>query len=167
MQNEKYPSPDLGSVHIKKFLLDPPLLLEHFNYEDAQAFLKLGREEQYRTGDIVIQEGEKEEAIYLVSRGKLSLLKGHVVISELKEGYVFGESFLFKKFNSNTKIQSEGDVVLLKFDRFDILNFFKNNPKILFEIFTKNIINIQNNKINKLYTQVKLLNNNLLEKNYK
>jgi hypothetical protein len=52
------------------------------------------------------------------------------------------------------KVISEGDSQLLNFKRYDTLNFFRKKPEKLFNIFTRNIIEIQQAKISDTNNQL-------------
>jgi hypothetical protein len=61
------------------------------------------------------------------------------------------------------KVVSEGDSQLLKFERYEALNFFRKKPEKLFNIFTRNIIEIQQQKISNMNVQLLQLKKRLLD----
>ncbi len=156
---------DILPDYTRKFLKDPPLLLKNFHYEDVLAFLKMGKEERYVTGDVVIQDGEVVSCAYLIAEGEFSVWKENIQLAELEEGHFLGESFLFSKVNRLAKVQSDSESVLLKYERYEVLNFFRKRPEKLFNIFTKNIIEIQQRKIHNMNMQLIKLKKKLLDEN--
>lgn len=149
--------------YAKKFLKEPPSLLNGFHYEHIEAFLTCGTEERFVAGDIILKEGDPIKCAYLIGKGSISLWKDNIELSLVEEGNFIGETFLFSKFNSPGKILSEGDTILLKYERYEVLNYFRKKPEKLFNIFTKNIIDIQKKKIISLNMQLIKLKKRLLE----
>ncbi|MEQ9310481.1 MAG: cyclic nucleotide-binding domain-containing protein [Balneolaceae bacterium] len=162
MSTDNNASGDLMSDHIKKFLKEPPLLLKNFHYEDVLEFLELGIEERFQSGDIILNESEYVNSAYLVADGKVSIWKDNIQLATLSDGNFLGESFLFSKNNRMAKVTAEDDCVLLRYERYDALNFFRKKPEKLFNIFTKNIIEIQQRKISNMNVQLLNLKKRLL-----
>lgn len=153
---------DLMSDHIKKFLKEPPLLLKNFHYEDVLEFLDLGIEERFQSDDIILNESEYVNSAYLVASGRVAIWKDNIQLAVLSDGNFLGESFLFSKNNRMAKVTAEGDCILLRYERYDALNFFRKKPEKLFNIFTKNIIEIQQRKISNMNVQLLNLKKRLL-----
>jgi len=148
--------------YIKRFLKEPPLLVKNFHYEDVLEFLQLGIEERFMAGDVIINEAEYVNSAYLVAEGTVTIWKDNIQLATLSEGNFLGESFLFSKNNRMAKVTSETDCVLLKYHRYETLNFFRKKPEKLFNIFTKNIIEIQQKKISNMNIQLLNLKKRLL-----
>ncbi|MEX0720852.1 MAG: cyclic nucleotide-binding domain-containing protein [Balneolaceae bacterium] len=150
------------SDYYKKFLKEPPLLLKNFHYEDVLEFLQLGKEERFLTDEIVLNESEYVNSAYLVAEGKVSIWKDNIQLATLGEGNFLGESFLFSKNNRMAKVTAVGNCILLRYERYEALNFFRKKPEKLFNIFTKNIIEIQQRKISNMNVQLLNLKKRLL-----
>jgi CRP-like cAMP-binding protein len=147
---------------MRKFLKEPPLLLKNFHYEDVLAFLQMGMEERFLPGDTIVSEEEVVNSAYLIAEGKVSIWKDNIELANLTEGNFIGETFLFSKNNRMAKVTSEGESILLKYERYDVLNFFRKRPEKLFNIFTKNIIEIQQKKVHNMNVQLISLKKRLL-----
>ncbi|WP_445666107.1 cyclic nucleotide-binding domain-containing protein [Fodinibius sp. AD559] len=158
-QAEKEAAPE----YIRQFLKEPPLLLRNFHYEDIMEFLNLGMEERFVQDDVIINEEEYVNSAYLISKGKVSIWKDNIQLATLTKGDFLGETFLFSKNNRMAKVVSEGDSQLLKFERYEALNFFRKKPEKLFNIFTRNIIEIQQKKISNMNVQLLQLKKRLLD----
>jgi len=158
-QAEKEATPE----HIRQFLKEPPLLLRNFHYEDIMEFLNLGTEERFVQDDVIISEEEYVNSAYLITKGKVSIWKDNIQLATLDKGKFLGETFLFSKNNRMAKVVSEGESQLLKFDRYEALNFFRKKPEKLFNIFTRNIIEIQQQKISNMNVQLLQLKKRLLD----
>jgi len=149
--------------HIRAFLKSTPHLLNNFHYEDVHAYLNMGEEQRYENGELIVQEGDSVTSSYLIAVGNVSVWKEGIQLARLSEGDVIGESFLFKRINTIARIQAETSVIVLRFERYDVLNFFRKRPGKLFNIFTKNIIEIQQQKIQNMNLQVISLKKRLLD----
>lgn len=167
MMNENQAEKDSTPEYIRQFLKEPPLLLKNFHYEDIMEFLNLGVEERFLQDDVVINQAEYVNSAYLIAEGKVSIWKDNIQLAILEEGNFLGETFLFSKNNRMAKVISEGESKLLRFKRYEALNFFRKKPEKLFNIFTRNIIEIQQHKISNMNVQLLQLKKRLLsDKNW-
>ncbi len=148
--------------YIKKFLKEPPLLLRNFHYEDVMEFLQLGVAERFIPDDIILNESEYVNSAFLVAEGKVAIWKDNIQLATLSEGNFLGEAFLFSKNSRMAKVTAESNCILLRYERYDALNFFRKKPEKLFNIFTKNIIEIQQRKISNMNVQLLNLKKRLL-----
>ena len=165
MLNEGNRPLDIMPEYTRKFLKKPPLLLKNFHYEDVLGFLKMGKEERYVAGDVIIKDEDVVSSAYLIAQGTVTVWKDNIELAELSEGSFLGETFLYSKVNRMAKVQAEGDAIVLKYERFEVLNFFRKRPEKLFNIFTKNIIEIQQKKIHNMNMQLIKLKKKLLDEN--
>jgi CRP-like cAMP-binding protein len=149
--------------YMRDLLKDPPHLLKNFHYEDTLAFLKLGEQIRFVEGDTIIREDEYVNSAYLIASGKVSIWKENIQLATLDERNFLGETFLFSKNNRLAKVTCEEDCILLMYDRYDTLNYFRKRPEKLFNIFTKNIIEIQQNKIANMNSQLFALKKRILD----
>ncbi len=162
---DKQDNTDKTPEYLKKFLKEPPLLLRNFHYEDVLEFLQIGVEERYMDSDSILNESESVNSAYLVATGKVAIWKDGIQLATLSEGNFLGEAFLFSKNSRMAKVTAEGDCILLRYKRYDALNFFRKKPEKLFNIFTKNIIEIQQRKISNMNVQLLNLKKRLLNDN--
>lgn len=136
--------------------------MKNFHYEDLTEFLKVGEVEKYDADDVIIKEGTLINSAYLVASGKVSIWKNNIQLTMLESGSFLGEAFLFSKNYRMAKVVSEGPSLLLHFQRYDTLDFFRRKPEKMFNIFTRNIIEIQQSKIKKSNNQIIHLKKQLL-----
>jgi len=148
--------------YTKKFLQEPPLLLKNFHYEDVLEFLQLGIQEKFQPDDVILNESEYVNSAYLVAEGRVAIWKDNIQLASLSDGNFLGEAFLFSKNNRMAKVTAESGCILLRYERYDALNFFRKKPEKLFNIFTKNIIEIQQRKISNMNVQLLNLKKRLL-----
>lgn len=162
MSNENEINRNLMPQYKRNLLINPPHLLKNFHYEDILAFLDVGKEEKFVSGETVVNEEENVSSAYLVAQGKVGIWKEGIQLAVLEQGSFLGETFLFSKQNRMAKVVSENDTILFKFERYDSLNYFRKRPEKLFNIFTKNIIEIQQKKISNMNVQLLNLKKRLL-----
>ncbi len=162
MTNDSHTEKDVTPEYIRRFLKDPPVLLKNFHYEDIMEFLNLGVEERFLQDDVIVNESEYVSSAYLIVDGKVAIWKDNIQLAILSDGNFLGETFLFSKNNRMAKVVSEGESVLLRFERYEALNFFRKKPEKLFNIFTRNIIEIQQKKISNMNVQLLQLKKRLL-----
>ena len=165
METENQGEKEAAPEYIRQFLKEPPLLLKNFHHEDIMEFLNLGKPEKYMQDDIVVNEGDYVNSAFLISNGEVSVWKENIQLATLKKGEFLGEAFLFSKNNRMAKVISEGEAQLIKFERYDALNFFRKKPEKLFNIFTRNIIEIQQKKISNMNVKLLQLKKRLLDDN--
>jgi len=140
--------------HLLDLLKDPPNLLKNFHYDDVLAFLELGEQIHFIKGDTIVSEDEYVNSAYLIAEGKVSFCKENIQLSILGKKEVLGETFLFSRNNWMARVECEEDCTLLKYERYVALNYFRKRPEKLFNIFTKNIIEIQQSKISSMNSQL-------------
>ncbi|MDZ7693847.1 MAG: cyclic nucleotide-binding domain-containing protein [Balneolaceae bacterium] len=162
MSNDGIPKQEETPDYIRKFLKEPPLLLRNFHYEDIMEFLNLGEPVQFFQDDVVVKDSEYVNSAFLIAEGRVSVWKDNIQMAVLSEGNFLGETFLFSKNNRMARVVSEDDSLLLRFERYDALNFFRKKPEKLFNIFTRNIIEIQQQKISNMNVQLLKLKKRLL-----
>lgn len=162
MENNQGQSNEAIPAYLRGYLKEPPALMKNFHYEDVLEFIQLGVEKRFVQDDVIINEEDYVNCAYLIVEGKVSIWKDNIQLTILSSGSFLGETFLFSKNNRMAKVVAEGECILLKFERYDALNFFRKKPEKLFNIFTRNIIEIQHGKISNMNVQVLQLKKRLL-----
>lgn len=161
-KTEKQKREGTSPEYIRRFVKEPPILMKNFHYDDVMEFLEISEEKRFSKDDIIISEGEYVNSAYLVAEGAVGIWKDNIQLATLKEGAFLGETFLFSKNNRMAKVVAEGDCLLLEYERYNALNFFRKKPEKLFNILTRNIIEIQQKKINNMNIQLLQLKKRLL-----
>ena len=156
-RTSKKPVPD----YIRQFLKQPPQLLKNFHYDDVMEFLKIADIKSYEAGEGIVEEGAVIESAYLVAEGTVTVWEDGVRLTSLEPGSFIGEPFLFSKNFRMSKVTSDGASRLLLFRRYDTLNFFRKKPEKMFNIFTRNVIEIQRQKIKETNEQLARLKKQL------
>lgn len=155
---------DASSEEIRALLSPSPPILNGFHYEDMVDFLKLGEGRQFQNGDPVSDpENSGSATAFLVVSGDVSLWSDGIQLTRLNRGSFYGEAFLFKREPPSVHLQADSEVSILLFRRFEVLTYFKKRPAKLFNIFMKNIIELQQGKILSMNQQIVQLKRRLLD----
>ena len=75
----------------------------------------------YKPGDIVISEGDRDDALYLIIRGAVTVTKGREIVANLQDGDFFGEMALLGDQIRTATVKIEKPSTLLRLRRKDIL----------------------------------------------
>lgn len=107
------------------FMLD-----DIINSPDLDQYLK-----SYKTGRIVLLEGDDSQDLYILVSGELEILKGNKKISEIGEaGSLFGDmSFLLRSKRTAT-VKAKSDVKALCIPKEEITAFLREYPDVAREI---------------------------------
>ena len=101
----------IGTVPLLKGL--PPGVLEKLA-EHARLV-------NFLAGDIVIGEGERGDALYIITHGVVVVIKGHAVVAELRNGDFFGEMALLGDQVRTATVRTKTPTTLLRLRRRDVL----------------------------------------------
>lgn len=128
-----------------------PRLLRNFPQEDLRHFMSLGRTIHYKPYDtIVVESDEPANAAFLIVSGRVFVTKDGVKLAEIGEGDFLGETFLFNQGSRIASAIADTDALALRFERDDVIDFFRKKPEKLFKLFILNILEIQQRRIGDL-----------------
>ncbi|MEX0684671.1 MAG: cyclic nucleotide-binding domain-containing protein [Balneolales bacterium] len=140
--------PAVFDDNVLKLLQRAPLLFRKFEPDELRHFLKLGHNENYQKDDIIVQESEEPSTTaYLILEGSVAIWSEEIHLADLFVGDFIGETFLFGNAIRTATVKAANEAVVLRFDRDEVLGFFRTKPERLFKVFIMNIIEIQQRKI--------------------
>jgi len=84
----------------------------------------------YRPGDIVISEGDRDDALYLIIHGAVTVSKGGEIVAELQDGDFFGEMALLGDQIRTATVKIKKTSTLLRLRRKDILALSEDNIEL-------------------------------------
>ena len=88
----------------------------------------------YHPGDIILEEGEKGDCLYIVTTGLLRVTRstdrGKTRLGEIHKGGFFGEFTLFNSVERNATIEAVSSSELLRIARKDVVKLFEKNPRL-------------------------------------
>ncbi len=119
-------------------LKDIPLF-KYLSKKELSLICKLGKLKKYKKGEVIIYEGEKGDAIYLINKGevKVSLISDdgrEITLTFLKEGDFFGEVGFFGDEKRTARVTARKDTEVIIYHRDDLLYSLIKNPETLLSI---------------------------------
>jgi CRP/FNR family transcriptional regulator, cyclic AMP receptor protein len=143
-----------GTMAVEQSFLKNMLFFQGFNNEELNLIKSLVFEKKYARGDIVIYEGEKAAAIYLVFSGAVKIFKTSVegkeqILSIARPGDSFNEVPVFDDGINLASAQAMGEVILYELGKNELKVLIQNHPDIAY-----NMIKVLAGQIRKLVTLV-------------
>ncbi|MFQ6029583.1 MAG: Crp/Fnr family transcriptional regulator [Dehalococcoidia bacterium] len=89
----------------------------------------------YSPGELIVEEGETGNGLYIVVSGKVEVLKGlgtenPVILGERGTGEVFGEMALLGEWPRTASVRSVEEVECIGIDRWIFLSLLERQPQI-------------------------------------
>jgi CRP-like cAMP-binding protein len=126
----------MGNKQIEEFLkkIDP---LEHLTDEERKNLASIIIPKKYIKGDIVFEEGDESNTVYIVEKGRLDLFIQGEHFKIFEENDLFGEiSFIDNNIRTGTVIAKEESSLFVIHEK-DILNPNKIPPSLALKIYRK------------------------------
>lgn len=106
----------------------------------SQVF-KLGKVENFKAGENIIQEGQEGGNLHIMINGRAEVSKSgkepgeKKYLADLSRGSIFGEMSVFDNapYSANVKAKEDCSVHIIKGE--DFKKFLKKNPDVAYEIF--------------------------------
>lgn len=99
-----------------------------------------GMEKKLNSGEVLFEEGDKGEVMYLIREGKIKITKGkgedEKVLAVLKEGDFFGEMAIIERSPRSASAIAASEVSLLVIDKETFRSKIKENPLIEYVLET-------------------------------
>jgi CRP-like cAMP-binding protein len=130
------------------------LYFQGFSFEELNLIKPLVFEKKYERGDIIIYEGEKAAAIYLVFSGAVKIFKTSVegkeqILSIARPGDSFNEVPVFDDGFNPASAQAMGEVIIYELGKNELKALIQNHPDI-----AVNMIKVLAGQIRRLVTLV-------------
>ena len=92
-------------------------------------------QKSFGPGDLIVEEGETGNGLYIIVSGKVEILKGlgtenQVTLGERASGEVFGEMALLGEWPRTATVRSLDEVECLGIDRWVFLSLLERQPQI-------------------------------------
>lgn len=116
-------------------------LLANFNANELTLLSSFGDSRSYQPGDVVIRQGDENDHLYLVLKGKLEVLQevdgADQVVAVLEAGDSLGEVSIFDPGPASATVRagSEAEVWLITRDSLERLHAA--NPKVAYRLLTR------------------------------
>jgi CRP-like cAMP-binding protein len=126
----------MNTAYLEHFLknIDP---LEHLTAEEKKNLASIIISKQYNKGDVVFEEGDESNTVYIVENGHLDLFIQGEHFKVFEKNDLFGEiSFIDNNIRTGTVIAKEKSNLFVIHEK-DILNANKINPALALKIYRK------------------------------
>jgi len=133
--------------------------------EELDILLNISELKNYELGDKILKRGDKDDALYIIHKGKVKIINNKeegedIKLAELEKGDFFGLTSLMASKSANylVDVVAQTSVKLVKINKDDIFDFFKDNHessvKLLLYFMKK--MNEQLEDLTEMYTDVQL-----------
>ena len=109
-------------------------LLNGLSREVLERLAQQAKAVTFLANDIVIGEGERGDALYIISHGQVAVLKGNTVIAELRDGDFFGEMALLGDQLRTATVKAKMPSTLLRLRRKDVLALAVSAPELKYRL---------------------------------
>ena len=100
-------------------------LFQHMTYKELLAILAIARGRQFEKGQTIIQEGEQGDALFVLFRGRVDVMKSGLNIAQLKAGGHFGEMGLVDQAPRSATVIAAEDTSAISIDRDSLLKLMR------------------------------------------
>ena len=127
----------MDANHIERvFFLEGAEIFARCDVDDLVALAAIARERDYRDGDVIFEEGEAADALFVILEGHVRFDKGGVEVLTLGVRDSFGDSSLLDGApRPVTALAADREVRVLAVDRQDFLELISDRPELLKGIF--------------------------------
>ncbi|MCP3952245.1 MAG: cyclic nucleotide-binding domain-containing protein [Desulfobacterales bacterium] len=120
-----------------KNILQSIPFFENLPDQDLKQLCKNARIVEYRSGDVIIQEGERGDRFFIMIEGEVTVYKGlgkkhKKQFKSFGSRTYFGEMSLIDKRNRSATVVAETYVKVLCIEREDFQNQIRRNPEMAF-----------------------------------
>lgn len=124
-------------------------IFKDLNEEELKAISSMTKEGFYAKGNIIINEGDKIDNIYIIHKGKIKVYKINLdgkeqILYILKDGDTFGENSIFKERKATFYAEAMDDVKLCLLSKEDFMGIISRNPEIALKIMNYLLERLQN-----------------------
>jgi CRP-like cAMP-binding protein len=85
--------------------------------------------ENYSEGDMVFKENSEGNAVYIIDKGRVQILKEGKILGVFSEGEVFGEMALYEQEKRSASAKALSDITLLKISNSDFRKFIREHSE--------------------------------------
>ena len=119
-------------------------LFSSLTADELFALAKIATEERYLNGEIIFNEGEPGDSMYVIIHGSVSVFNKRNNLAELSKGECFGEMALLDHEPRSSSIKANSDIPILKIDEKKFYDLIAENLQI-----TQGIMRILSKRLRK------------------
>jgi len=129
-----------------------------------------GREESYGLGDILLEEGQESDKVYIIERGYVNITKkdpmgNDVLIGTAGPGSIIGEMGVFMGVERTATVRAVSDLKVISFGRQEFLDVISGLPELssfIIGILTKRLYNLNRRLINAINSKLMIVMGNYI-----
>ncbi|HIC97405.1 MAG TPA: cyclic nucleotide-binding domain-containing protein [Aquificaceae bacterium] len=129
-----------------------------------------GREESYGLGDILLEEGQESDKVYIIERGYVNVTKkdpmgNDVLIGTAGPGSIIGEMGVFMGVERTATVRAVSDLKVISFGRQEFLDVISGLPELssfIIGILTKRLYNLNRRLINAINSKLMIVMGNYI-----
>lgn len=139
--------------------------------ENLKAIAEVCTLHQFKSGDILFQEGEEADSVYLLIEGFVEIWKNYRtgqrdILAKQETGNIVGEMAVIDELKRSATVIAGIDMEILKINRTDFINLLKHLPDLSFE-FMKSISMLVRKSNENFINELEERNKTLEKKNRK
>ncbi len=123
-------SDEMHGVLEKLVVLSACPLFEGLSGEELYPVGEIAHPVSYAAGDVVVRQGDPGDALFVVSRGKLRVVKGDKTLREMERGAVFGEMALLDGAPRAATVEAVTDAEVLRVPRSEFEALLDESPEL-------------------------------------
>ncbi|MFQ5659389.1 MAG: cation:proton antiporter [Gammaproteobacteria bacterium] len=104
--------------------------LNGLSTEVLEGLSKRAKAVTFLANDIIIGEGERGDALYIITHGRVSVIKEDKVVAELRDGEFFGEMALLGDQIRSATVKAMVPSTLLRLTRRDVMSLAETDPEL-------------------------------------
>ena len=110
-------------------------LFNNIKEKDVEYIEGLLEKKTYFKGDIICNEGDKSNELYLIDSGKVDIIKKGTKVGELTSGQQFGEMALLENKERSADVVANGKVIIFILTKEKFFDLREKEPKIYNDSF--------------------------------
>ena len=124
------PDGDYEHVKLKFETLKALSLFKYLNYQELVKVMNIATERTYAPGDVIFEEGQFEDVLYILLKGTVEIRKNDVEIAVLRRGMHFGEMSLIDHAPRSAGAIARDEVRVLQVTRKDFYGVLRKNSTL-------------------------------------
>lgn len=109
-----------------KLMTEAPAL-SHFSPGQTRAFIRLAKVVDFRTGELIVTEGESSSSVFLIETGTAEVSREGQTLANVSRGELVGATGVLKGTRRSANVIAKTDVRCLKVERDDFLKLCLSN----------------------------------------
>ena len=119
-------------------LVKTSTLGDELNDQDAAVLASVMAVHQLKDGEMIVKEGQKDDSLFLLARGSLSVISAHnednEIVYTMKAGECAGTRAFVDRTPRKATLQSKGDALVYSMTPQGFESLLDDHPKIVYKV---------------------------------